>query len=219
MSSNTEPALQFDSIPDTIQAFRNGEFIIVLDSPARENEGDLIIAAESITAAQMAFMVRYTSGLICAPMVTENTDPNGTAYTISIDLADPSSITTGIFAHDRARTCQALASPTSSASDFHRPGHIIPLQAHSGGVRQRKGHTEVAVEFCQLAGKQPVGVIAELVEDAVAVEGVAEIPGENGMMRSRGCLEFGKRWGINVCTIEDLVEYVERTEGGLSEES
>ncbi|KAL2859140.1 DHBP synthase RibB-like alpha/beta domain-containing protein [Aspergillus pseudodeflectus] len=217
MASNTEPALQFDSIEDTIQAFKNGEFIIVLDSPDRENEGDPI----------MAFMVRYTSGLICAPitreiatrlqspqMVTENTDPKGTAYTVSIDLADPSSITTSISAHDRARTCQALASPTSSASDFHRPGHIIPLQACRGGVRQRKGHTEAVVEFCRLAGKQPVGVIAELVEDGLAVEGVAEIRGDNAMM-SGGCLEFGKRWGMKVCTIEDVVEYVERTEAGF----
>jgi 3,4-dihydroxy 2-butanone 4-phosphate synthase len=98
-------------------------------------------------------------------MVTENTDPKGTAYTVSIDLADPSSMTTGISAPDRARTCQALASPTSSPKDFYRPGHIIPLQARSGGVRQRQGHTEAAVEFCRLAGKQPVGVIAELVAD------------------------------------------------------
>jgi 3,4-dihydroxy 2-butanone 4-phosphate synthase len=147
-------------------------------------------------------------------MVTDNTDPKGTAYTIFIDLADPYSMTTGISAHDRARTCRALACPTSSPREFHRPGHILPLQARRGGVRQRQGHTEAAVEFCRLAEKKPAGVIAEFVEDGVAVEGVAEIRGENGMMRSRGCLEFGKRWGIKVCTIEDLVEYVERTEAG-----
>ncbi|OJJ02643.1 hypothetical protein ASPVEDRAFT_131846 [Aspergillus versicolor CBS 583.65] len=224
MPSPTDPALQFDTIEDTIAAFKNGEFIIVLDSQDRENEGDLIIAAESITDAQMAFLVRYTSGLICAPitpeianrlqlpqMVIENADPKGTAYTVSIDSADPS-VTTGISAQDRALACRTLASPSASPDDFRRPGHIIPLQAKAGGVRQRKGHTEAAVEFCRLAGKSPAGVIAELVEDGEIVEGVPEISGNNGMMRRDGCLKFGRKWGIKVCTIEDLVEYVERSE-------
>ncbi|KAL4821940.1 DHBP synthase RibB-like alpha/beta domain-containing protein [Aspergillus spinulosporus] len=231
MPSPTDPALQFDSIEDTIKAFRNGEFIVVLDSQDRENEGDLIIAAESITDAQMAFLVRYTSGLICAPitpeianrlqlpqMVLENTDPKGTAYTVSIDSADPS-VTTGISAHDRALACRTLASPSARPQDFRRPGHIIPLQAKAGGVRQRKGHTEAAVEFCRLAGKAPVGVIAELVEDGEVVEGVAEIRGNNGMMRRDGCLRFGKKWGLKVCTIEDLVEYIERMEVPLPGET
>ncbi|KAK1147591.1 3,4-dihydroxy 2-butanone 4-phosphate synthase [Aspergillus melleus] len=225
MPSPTEPVHQFDSIEDTIAAFKNGEFIIVLDSQDRENEGDLIIAAESITDAQMAFLVRYTSGLICAPitpeiasrlalpqMVLENTDPKGTAYTISIDSSDPS-VTTGISAQDRALACRTLASPSAHVDDFRRPGHIIPLQAKAGGVRERRGHTEAAVEFCRLAGKSPAGVIAELVEDGDLVEGVPEIGGNNGMMRRDGCLKFGKKWGIKVCTIEDLVEYVEKTEG------
>ncbi|KAL4957326.1 DHBP synthase RibB-like alpha/beta domain-containing protein [Aspergillus filifer] len=226
MPSPTDPALQFDSIEDTIEAFKNGEFIVVLDSQDRENEGDLIIAAELITDAQMAFLVRYTSGLICAPitpeiaarlqlpqMVLENTDPKGTAYTVSIDSADPS-ITTGISAHDRALACRTLASPSACPSDFRRPGHIIPLQAKSGGIRERKGHTEAAVEFCRLAGKQQAGVIAELVEDGEVVEGVAELRGNNGMMRRDGCLKFGRRWGLKVCTIEDLVEFIEKKEGG-----
>lgn len=227
----------------------NGEFIVVLDSQDRENEGDLIIAAESITDSQMAFLVRYTrsdsprtprtlrnpsvntntqstySGLICAPitpdiatrlrlpqMVTENADPKGTAYTVSIDSSDPS-VTTGISAHDRALACRTLASRDAQIEDFRRPGHIIPLRAKSGGVRERTGHTEAAVEFCRLAGKAPAGVIAELVEDGEVVEGVPEIRGDNGMMRRDGCLKFGKRWGIRVCTIEDLVEYLEKTEG------
>lgn len=145
-------------------------------------------------------------------MVVENADPKGTAYTISIDSSDPS-VTTGISAQDRALTCRTLASPTAKFEDFRRPGHIIPLEAKSGGVRERKGHTEAAVEFCRLAGKPPVGVIAELVEDGELVEGIPEIRGNNGMMRRDGCLKFGKRWGIKVCTIEDLVEYLERTEG------
>ncbi|KAF4213734.1 hypothetical protein CNMCM8980_003727 [Aspergillus fumigatiaffinis] len=225
MPSPSDPSQQFDSIEDSIKAFRNGEFIIVLDSQDRENEGDLIIAAESITDAQMAFLVRFTSGLICAPitseiarrlslpqMVVENADPKGTAYTISIDSSDPS-VTTGISAQDRALACRTLASPTAKFEDFRRPGHIIPLEAKSGGVRERKGHTEAAVEFCRLAGKSPVGVIAELVEDGELIEGIPEIRGNNGMMRRDGCLKFGKKWGIKVCTIEDLVEYLERTEG------
>ncbi|PYH46892.1 3,4-dihydroxy-2-butanone-4-phosphate synthase RIB3 [Aspergillus saccharolyticus JOP 1030-1] len=228
MAAPSDSSLKFDSIEDTIAAFKKGEFIIVLDSQDRENEGDLIIAAESITDAQMAFLVRYTSGLICAPitpeiaqrlglpqMVLENADPKGTAYTVSIDSSDPS-VTTGISAQDRALACRTLASPTARVDDFRRPGHIIPLQARSGGVRERRGHTEAAVEFCRLTGKVPAGVIAELVEDGELVEGVPEIRGNNGMMRRDGCLRFGKKWGIKVCTIEDLVEYVEKTEGGLS---
>ncbi|KAJ5082952.1 hypothetical protein N7532_011995 [Penicillium argentinense] len=225
MPATTDPALQFDTIEDTIAAFKNGEFIIVLDDQDRENEGDLIIAAESITAAQMAFLVRYTSGLICAPitpdlakrlalpqMVTENADPKGTAYTITIDSSDDS-VTTGISAQDRALTCRTLASPDAQIDSFRRPGHIIPLQARPGGVRERKGHTEAAVDFCRLAGKAPAGVIAELVDDGEVIEGVAEIGGNNGMMRRDGCLRFGKRWGIKVCTIEDMVGYLNRTEG------
>ncbi|KAA8649732.1 hypothetical protein EYZ11_009635 [Aspergillus tanneri] len=228
MPSPTEPIHQFDSIEDTISAFKNGEFIIVLDSQDRENEGDLIIAAESITDAQMAFLVRYSSGLICAPitpeitsrlalpqMVVESTDPKGTAYTISIDSSDPS-VTTGISAYDRALACRKLASPSSRVEDFRRPGHIIPLQAKAGGVRERRGHTEAAVEFCRLAGKSPAAVIAELVEDGEWIDGVPEIGGNNGMMRRDGCLKFGKKWGIKVCTIEDLVAYVKKTEDVVS---
>ncbi|KAJ5349871.1 hypothetical protein N7541_007598 [Penicillium brevicompactum] len=189
MPSPTDIAQQFDTIEDTIAAFKNGEFIIVLDSQDRENEGDLIIAAESITAAQMAFLVRYTSGLICAPitptlatrlalpqMVLENADPKCTAYTITIDSSDDS-ITTGISAEDRALTCRTLASPDAQIDSFRRPGHIIPLQARPGGVRERTGHTEAAVEFCRLAGKAPAGVIAELVEEGTEVPGVPEVGG------------------------------------------
>ncbi|KAJ6161015.1 3-4-dihydroxy 2-butanone 4-phosphate synthase [Penicillium chermesinum] len=224
MPSPANPVHEFDSIEDTIAAFKNGEFIIVLDSYDRENEGDLIIAAESVTAAQMAFLVRHSSGLICAPitpdlatrlalpqMVTENADPKGTAYTVSIDSADES-VTTGISAQDRALACRTLASPDAKVESFRRPGHVIPLRARPGGVRERQGHTEAAVEFCRLAGKPPVGVIAELVEPGEVVEGIPEIRGNNDMMRRDSCLAFGKRWGIKVCTIEDLVDYVHKIE-------
>lgn len=197
----------------------NGNFIVVLDSTDRENEGDLVIAAEDVTTEKMAFMVRHTSGLICTPiptslthhldlpqMMLENTDPKKTAYTVSIDSADPST-TTGISAYDRALTCQTLASKSATISSFRRPGHVFPLRARDGGVRQRPGHTEAAIEFCRLSGKRPVGVICELVEDGEEVEGLAERRG-GGMMRRDACLRFGKRWGLRVCTIEDLIEHI-----------
>jgi len=214
----------FDSIESTIEAFRNGEFIVVLDSQDRENEGDLIIAAQDITTEKMAFMVRYTSGLICAPitselahelalpqMVVDNEDPNRTAYTISIDLND-ASITTGISAHDRALTCRTLANPKATAASFRRPGHVFPLKARDGGVLERTGHTEAAVEFCRLAGKAPAGVICEMVDDGEPIQGQAAMR-EPGMMRRDACLEFGRKWGLKVCTIEELVEYVQHEKG------
>ena len=147
-------------------------------------------------------------------MVLENTDPNRTAYTVSIDSSD-SSVTTGISAHDRALTCRTLASETCKPTSFRRPGHVFPLRARSGGVRERKGHTEAAVEFCGLAGKRPVGVICELVEDGEEVAGKAERM-EGGMMRRDGCLEFGKMWDLKVCTIEDLVKYVDTRDSGIT---
>lgn len=224
MSSGSPLPKGFDPIESTIQAFRNGEFIVVLDSQDRENEGDLIIAAEDITTEKMAFMVRYTSGLICAPltsqlatklalpqMVVDNEDPNRTAYTISIDSNDET-VTTGISAHDRALTCRTLASNKVTADSFRRPGHVFPLRARDGGVLVRTGHTEAAVEFCRLAGKAPVGVICEMVDDGEPVPGQA-IMREPGMMRRDACLEFGRKWGLKVCTIEDLVEYVEKEKG------
>ncbi|CZT40043.1 probable 3,4-dihydroxy-2-butanone 4-phosphate synthase [Rhynchosporium secalis] len=225
-------ASQFDSIEDTIKAYKNGEFIVVLDDLSRENEGDLIIAAEDLTPSKMAFMIRYTSGLICAPMTPaltislalpqmisqeDSEDPNRTAYTVSVD-AKSEKTTTGISAHDRALTCRTLADPESTKESFRRPGHVFPLRAREGGVRERGGHTEAAVEFCRLAGKRPVGAICELVEDGEEVEGRAERK-EPEMMRRDGCLAFGKRWGLRVCTIEDLVEYVERKEGKLVKKS
>lgn len=171
-------------------------------------------------------MQLFCSGYVCAPitpqlttrldlsqMVQDNADPNRTAYTITIDSADPS-ITTGISAHDRALTCRTLALPDVQSQHFRRPGHILPLRARPGGVRERKGHTEAAVDFCRLAGKHEAGVICELVEEGEEIEGTPERP-NNGMMRRDGCLQFGKRWGLKVCTIESLVAYLERVEGKL----
>ena len=206
----------------------NGEFIIVLDDFSRENEGDLIIAASDITPSKMAFMIRHTSGLICTPMASSltthlslplmvpdsfNEDPNRTAYTVSVDANSPE-MTTGISAHDRALTCRMLASPDAKKEDFRRPGHVFPLRAREGGVRERGGHTEAAVEFCRLAGKErEVGVICEMVEDGEEDGEGGAVRVGGGMMRRDGCLAFGRRWGLRVCTIEDLVAYVERTEG------
>ena len=143
---------------------------------------------------------------------SSNADPNLTAYTISIDASHPL-ITTGISAHDRALTVQTLASPSSIASSFRRPGHIFPLRAREGGIRERRGHTEAAIEFCQLAGMNPAAAICELVEDGKETAGAERQGG--GMMRRDACLEFGRRWGLRVCTIEDLVEYVEMEKKNL----
>lgn len=149
-------------------------------------------------------------------MVAENADPNRTAYTVSVD-ASHETVTTGISASDRALTCRVLADPEARVGDLRRPGHVFPLRAREGGVRQRPGHTEAAVEFCHLAGKREVGVICELVEDGVeGVEGVAERIG-GGMMRRDACLEFGRRWGLKVCTIEDLMRYLEQRGQGKKE--
>ncbi|KAK6344162.1 3,4-dihydroxy 2-butanone 4-phosphate synthase [Orbilia brochopaga] len=209
----------FDSIEDSIEAFKRGEFLVVLDSTDRENEGDLIMAAEDMTTEKMAFMVRHTSGYVCVPMtadrtkrlqlpqmVAENQDGLGTAYTISTDYAH--NTTTGISAHDRALTARKLADPDTKPEDFRRPGHILPLRARVGGVRARRGHTEAAVELCRLAGKSPVGVICEIVRE------------EDGLMARRDdCVAFARRWGVRVCTIEDLVAYIEAREGILEPES
>ena len=141
-------------------------------------------------------------------MVAENRDPNRTAYAITVDAAE--GITTGISAQDRSLTCQLLAKRDVEKTAFRRPGHVVPLQAREGGVRVRAGHTEAAVEFCRLAGKEPVGVLAELVEDGDVMEGKAEMGEGFGMMRRDACLAFGRRFGLRVVTIEGLVEFLER---------
>ncbi|KAI0014638.1 3,4-dihydroxy-2-butanone 4-phosphate synthase [Xylariomycetidae sp. FL0641] len=215
---------KFDTIPDTVEAFRNGEFIVVMDDPGRENEGDLIIAAEGVSAEQMAFMVRYSSGLVCAPisgaeadrlglapMVPDNQDPRGTAYTVSVDAAD-AAVTTGIGAHDRALTVRALAGPGTAAADLRRPGHVFPLRARDGGVRVRRGHTEAALDFCRLAAKRPAAAICEIVDDGAEVQGQA-LRRDPGMLRGEGCVAFARKWGLRVCTIADLADYLEKMEG------
>lgn len=151
-------------------------------------------------------------------MVAGNQDPLRTAYTITVDANvtdDGVPISTGISAHDRAVTARRLADPKSKPEAFRRPGHMIPLQAREGGVRQRQGHTEAAIELCRLAGKAPAALLCEMVLDGEEPSpGMPEFVG-GGMMRRDDCLEFGRRWGLKVCTIEDLVAYVEEREGPL----
>jgi len=185
------------------------------------------MAAEDCTPSKLSFMIRYTSGYICAPlshtradelglpqMVQENRDPHRTAYTVTVDALTPG-LTTGISAADRSATANMLADPSATPADFRRPGHVLPLRAREGLVRQRYGHTEAAVELCRLAGKEPAAVICEMVLDGEEIEGRAERVG-GGMMRRDDCLEFGKKWGLKVCTIEDLVAWVEAKDGKLA---
>lgn len=146
-------------------------------------------------------------------MVVDNKDPNRTAYTLTVDANLPET-TTGISAHDRALTCRTLASATATRNSLRRPGHVLPLRAREGGVRERGGHTEAAVDLCKLAGKSPVGAICEMVEDGQPIAGQT-LMREPGMLRRDGCLAFGKKWGVKVCTIQDLVKYIEKKEGKL----
>lgn len=146
--------------------------------------------------------------------LTQNSDPNRTAYTVTVDAAED--VTTGISATDRSTTCRLLGAASTKASDFRRPGHIVPLRAVEGGVRRRQGHTEAAVEFARLAGLEPaVGVIAEVVEQGEDVEGKGGERTGVHMMRAKECIDFGRRYGILVVTIEGLKAYVEEKEGKL----
>ncbi|KAF2674278.1 3,4-dihydroxy-2-butanone 4-phosphate synthase [Microthyrium microscopicum] len=225
-NGHSNGGLQFDTIEDSVNAFARGEFVIVLDDASRENEGDLICAAEDCTPEMMGFMLRYTSGYVCVPMtderadqlelphmVTKNRDPHLTAYTVTVDGLGPST-TTGISAFDRSCTVNMLADPTVTPSKLRRPGHVLPLRAKPGLTRERRGHTEAAVELCRLAGKQQVGVICEVVIHGEPVPGRAELSGSR-MARRDDCLALGKQFGVKVCTIEDMTKYVEEREGKL----
>jgi 3,4-dihydroxy 2-butanone 4-phosphate synthase/GTP cyclohydrolase II len=204
--------MSLSSIPDALTALKEGRPILVADDESRENEGDIIISAELASPEWLAWTIRWSSGFLCAPMpadwadrldlppmVEVNQDARGTAYTVSVDAAE--GVTTGISAADRARTVNVLADPASVPSSLIRPGHVLPLRAVDGGVRERAGHTEAAVELMQLAGLQPVGVISEVVAD------------DGSMMRMPGLLEMGEREGIPVITIEQLVAYLDGVDG------
>ncbi|KAF9077971.1 3,4-dihydroxy-2-butanone 4-phosphate synthase [Rhodocollybia butyracea] len=202
----------FDSIEDALQAYKDGEFLVVMDDENRENEGDLIIAGHHCTTEKMAFMIRWTSGFICIalpgdrlaeldlPMMVgeANQDPLRTAYTVSADYKHGT--TTGISAHDRALTAFALSSSSSTASDFTRPGHLMPLRARPGGVLTRRGHTEAGVDLCRLTDLPKAGVLCELVNDL-------DEDSNGGMMRRDQCRAFADKWGFKMISIEMLAEF------------
>ncbi len=206
-----------ENVEAAIAAIANGEFVLVVDDEERENEGDLIIAAEKATPEKIAFMVRYTSGLICAPlegtrldelalplMVLENTDSHKTAFTVSVDYVPGTS--TGISAGDRALTLQAMADPATGPTDLARPGHIFPLRYREGGVLVRPGHTEAAVDLARMAGLQPAGALCEIVND------------DGTMARGQDLYDFAAEHDIPILTIEELVAYRWATEALVTRE-
>ena len=198
-------------VVEAVRAFERGEIVVVTDDDDRENEGDLILAAEHATPEKLAFVIRHTSGIVCAPvtrdtarqlqlqpMVADNDAPHGTAFTVSVDFRHAT--TTGISAEERCSTVRALANPNSGAGDFVRPGHVFPLIAREGGVLMRSGHTEACVDLCRLAGLQPVGVLAELVNDDGSVKRGDDITG------------FAADHGLRVVSVADLIAYRQRSE-------
>lgn len=200
---------QFDTIPSAVADFANGKFVIVMDAEDRENEGDLTIAAEHATTEKMAFMIRYTGGYICCAMTKERLDqlelpemlPNSTdeiraCYHITADVR--AGTTTGISAEDRAKTANALADSTiTDPAAFIKPGHMVTLKAVEGGVLERVGHTEAAVDLCNLAQCSPAGILCVLVND------------DGSVKRRDECWEFAKQHGIKMITIDQLVQHRE----------
>jgi len=195
-----------DSIEKAVQDIREGKMIVVIDDEDRENEGDLVIAAERATPESINFMCKYGRGLICLPategrlkelnihpMVADNTDKKETAFTVSIDARDGTS--TGISAYDRAATIQKFIDPSSRPLDFTRPGHIFPLMVKEGGVLKRAGHTEAAVDLARLAGLYPAGVICEIMNDDGTMARVPELK------------DFAREHGLTMVSIADLIEY------------
>src|ERR1700736_1841642 len=198
--------IEFDSVEETLDEIRRGNMVIVTDDAERENEGDLILAAEKATPETISFMIRYTSGVICVPMEGSNLDrlelplmtlrnneAMRTAYTISVDAK--SGVTTGISAADRSRTIRLLADPATGAQDLVRPGHVFPLRYREGGVLRRAGHTEAAVDLARLAGLRPAGVLAEVVND------------DGSMARLPELFAFAQRHHLKICSIEQLIAY------------
>jgi 3,4-dihydroxy 2-butanone 4-phosphate synthase/GTP cyclohydrolase II len=189
-----------------VAAFAKGEIVVVSDDDDRENEGDLFVAAALCTPEKMAFIIRNTSGIVCAPLAPEeakrlhldpmvalNDAPLGTAFTVSVDVRH--GLTTGISAEERSNTVRALANGNNGATDFVRPGHVFPLVAKEGGVLMRSGHTEACVDLCRLAELAPVGVLSELMND------------DGTVMRGSGVTEFARRHGLQCLSIADLIAY------------
>ena len=203
---------QLAPIQDAIAAIARGEIVVVVDDEDRENEGDLIMAAEAVTPEKIAFFLHHTSGYICAPitsqrareldlppMVETNTDSMRTAFLVTVDVRQGT--TTGISAGDRAATIQALVDPSTRPGDLARPGHILPLEARDGGVLKRAGHTEAAVDLARLAGMSPAGVLCEIVDEK-----------KMDMARLPELRAFAERHGLAMISIADLIAYRRRTE-------
>ena len=199
--------VQLNSIPEAIKSIKNGEVIIVVDDTNRENEGDFIAAADKVNPKLINFMATNGRGLICSPltearcqelhltkMVSNNTDPLETAFTVSVDLKG-NGVTTGISASDRAKTIKALVDPETTPYDLSRPGHIFPLIAKTGGVLRRTGHTEAAIDFARLAGLNPAGVIVEIMNEDGTMARVPEL------------LKVAEKFNLKIVSIEDLVSY------------
>lgn len=199
----------FATIEEALAGLRAGRPVLVLDDAHRENEGDVIMAAQHATTEWLGWTIRHSSGYLCAPMdpqwadrlelpmmVERSSDPLRTAYTVSVDATQ--GVTTGISAHDRALTCRVLADPSSQPADLARPGHILPLRARAGGVWARRGHTEASVDLCRLAGLSPVAVIGELVHD------------DGSLLRTPDVVSLGARENLPVITIADLVAWRDR---------
>ena len=211
LKGSTNVDMSQTRVAEALRAFERGEMLVVTDDDDRENEGDLIVAASLITPEQMAFMIRHTSGIVCAPMtrdnarrlrldpmVADNDAPLSTAFTISVDYRH--GLTTGISAEERCSTVRGLANPNAGAADFARPGHIFPLVAREGGVLMRSGHTEAAVDLCRLAGLPEVGVISELVNDDGTVKRGPEVA------------EFAARHNLKSVSVADLISWRQRME-------
>ncbi len=208
----TDAPIRLDDIPEAIADIAAGRPVVVVDDEDRENEGDIIFAAEAATPELLAFMIRYTSGVVCVPMLGEdldrlelplmtkvNEEGMRTAYTVTVDAR--SGVSTGISAADRARTIRLLADTGSVAGDFVRPGHILPLRYRPGGVLARRGHTEASVDMARLAGLRPAGVLAEVVND------------DGTMARLPRLREFADEHGLKLVSIEQLVQYLEQNGG------
>jgi 3,4-dihydroxy 2-butanone 4-phosphate synthase / GTP cyclohydrolase II len=196
----------YQRVESVLAAFAAGEIVVVTDDDDRENEGDLFVAASLCTPEKMAFIIRHTSGIVCAPlsaeeakrlhldpMVAANDAPLGTAFTVSVDVRH--GLTTGISGEERTNTVRALANGNAGASDFVRPGHVFPLVAKDGGVLMRSGHTEACVDLCRLAGLAPVGVLAELMND------------DGTVMRGPGVTAFAERHKLRQISIADIIAY------------
>lgn len=194
------------SIEDALKDFKEGKFVIVVDDEDRENEGDLIIAAEKITPEKVNFMLKHARGVLCAPItlsrceeldlphqVTDNTSVLGTPFTVTVDKLE--GCTTGVSAHDRAATILALTDPTSTPQTFGRPGHINPLYAQDNGVLRRSGHTEATVDLCRLAGLYPAGALMEIMNE------------DGSMARMPELQKLATEWGVKIITIAELIAY------------